>query len=60
MKEKFISLEDLANQMVEMFNLKKQGFISQPEFEGARFLIEMLSGDRFKEVCDRASEMLNR
>ena len=60
MKEKVISLEDLAIQMVEMFNLKKQGFMSQSEFEGARFVIKMLSGDRFKEVCDRASEVLNR
>lgn len=58
MKEKVISLEDLAIQMVDMFKLKKEGFMSQEEFEGARFLIKMLSGDRFKEVCDRASEML--
>lgn len=54
MKEKIISLEDLANQFADMYKLKLNGFMSKEEFEGARFLIKMLAGERYEEVCNMA------
>ena len=57
MKEKTISLEDLANQFADMYKLKLNGFMSKEEFEGARFLIKMLAGERYEEVCNMAESI---